>query len=691
MKKVLMLLLLVLVLSIQHSAQESGIKPDKVKPKIGLLQFSIHTFGEEKAKIKASMEAIQTGIIDKLNESFDIAEVLLDEKEEITYADIDNPEVTIEPVVEPETNKKLKALCEKKGWDGIVFGHFNQEGKLIVVSRFYLSTKYPSKSQKDRIISGKEVEIPVTNLTGEPLKTQTIKSVEILIAEINKKKIPGFFSPQPTNLMGKGTQGTTNSRTNPTNPIESYIAQVSHPVEENVDDKIEPLTAADVFNMIINYGLYCEINDSDDGFQGEGLRLMRRKGITIPANKKFKETTPFSLSRAKGIIIATHRKNKNDDISLSWLPILKENYTYQDILTQIKETNQEFSGDGKNWRLPTILEIFSIVREGTPNHLPPEFIYEKFKNKTLTFWTSTPLKKEGTSLEHQKNDKAYFVVHSIFNKQNKKYSLTFNYQNIAESKSEGALILFVSSPKIYSPQPIRAGDDNIAGLDTPVTPVKKSEDTIPGLDDLPNSQGSRVQAMKNDLISQLNENSRDSIKSIKIAIIPLMNGVTEPNVQNTLEKINTDIESSLKELNEILKNRYQSNCTLSRNKINVKDINSTTQFSDLYQNLRNDKESSSLIQKIISEFNAEIIVTVKYQSRNTEDHNGLPVTREQLTPIIIDGFFNRTINLPLIEQYDRPLNYKNIATEISKTIKKILIEKLELKKKDVVGIDRGET
>jgi hypothetical protein len=228
------------------------------------------------------------------------------------------------------------------------------------------------------------------------------------------------------------------------------------------------LTAGDVYQMIADWGFYCEIV-SGSSFHKEGL-----KGIQIPNNSIFSlKRIIFSQEESNGNIVTWSRLNFDPpagidrDIRLNWYPGIQK-CSFENAVSLVENLNRQQKGGFSGWRIPTLTELFSIV-DNSERHFPGEFDFPQ--GETLTFWTATPVRKKGTVLDYEKSEKAYYVINLKYNHQTNKYSLSFTFRNIKEkNKKEAYLIpLFSEITYAYQPTPTRV----------PASPVSSSPVVTP--------------------------------------------------------------------------------------------------------------------------------------------------------------------------------------------------------------------
>jgi hypothetical protein len=722
MRKLTSILLIFLTFPILQFGQQ---EEEKRTPKIVLLTFSVNAFDEESKKINTGLKGLK-GVIDKeLKKSFQIVEELPDE---ITYSDIELPEVTIDPVVEPETNKKLEQLC-KQDWDGLVFGHFHQEDKLIVVSRIYLSKKkYTNLKKDERIISSPEIEIPTTNLDQRSLESHTTQSLQELIKAIKTKRpeVFGLVKKEVKKEPAQKIMEPPKQEPKP-KPQDTKPAQVKEQTTIEEDYGVVPLTARDVYQMIIDNGFYCE-KVSGSTFHGEAF-----KTIPLPKNKAF----PYNrrvTAVIKGNIIKTRsisREKKTDEkeIVLEWSPEPSE-CSFQEAKELIDNRNKNKVDKDKKWRIPTIMELFSIVEQGKKkNYFPKGFKLPT--DKSFTFWTSTPLKKEGTSLKYDKANKAYLVVQCVFLKGGE-YSLRFDFQNLDEKDIKNIYLLPVYSDKVYTYTPIlgfdtnsnnaaliTGGKDNVPGFDDPpgkntsknpvLTPSNKTQkevvsnksqdnpqksgesEKIPGFDYMPNASTVPPKPPKTEPSgsdSQPFKYGTKPARDVNIALFQYISKMTPPVERKLLDDLNNAIKEALKSVEVNLRDNYNPKLKLNIIKMKLSDINDITGF---YISLSDTKASdedklNNIKRNIMISSNIDIIVTVQHFFEVKNDpikfhHENPRAGRGMHTfiPVIINGINNKIHTLEGSLQNRDQIIFEYIIIPITRTIIEIIKSEFERK------------
>jgi len=433
------------------------------------------------------------------------------------------------------------------------------------------------------------------------------------------------------------------------------------------------MTAQEVYQMIIKYGFYCEIVKGS-GFHGEGL-----KGMKVPKDFIFKGKRVITAeTKAKNFLEtkSVHQeKKKQEEMVLGWPLQVKNQCSFQTADGRIKILNNSNTDKNKKWRIPTIMELFSIIQQNAKNHFPPEFKFPK--DETLTFWTSTPVKKGGTFLEYDKNNKAYFVVQSSYIKKDRIYSLSFGFQNIKGENEETALLLPVFSDKVYTYQaaaPRKAAsttpnvklpgfDDNVA---SPTAPAKKrapvtvkpkrhaAADKIPGFDDVP-------------AVRSAAGTPRRTQPTIKISLFPhLMADAADDSKKKLLDHINDQVKQDIDALKKELKMRY--NRHLIVDKMDPFDRNDMPKISQLYyivsdENLSESETISQIKNHIMIPLGIDIILTIKH---SLNKNSGI----ENMKPMVIDSLHNKIDKINLIHNI-KEQRYDNLKRKVKDMMKEI--------------------
>ena len=430
--------------------------------------------------------------------------------------------------------------------------------------------------------------------------------------------------------------------------------------------------------MIIDNGFYCEVLTGSPQHE-EAVEFLKKQNV-----KKFPLKREILAGlRSKGIIKTESKiKSKPDKkidniIELFWYKSnSRKNYKFKDALKYIEDLNANSKAKGRSevWRLPTLKELLAIAESNTKNHFPKDFDFSEKGN--LIFWSSTAVKKEGTVLEYDKHNSAYFVVRSIYDKGKNTYSLHFANQNI-EGKGKGkAYVLPIYTEKVdmykckpdVVPQASPKGadlpgfDDNapIPGFEdsksssgksadlskeknTKETKKKLASDKIPGFDDVPDpSNTSLIESKSNRGVGPDSKtgnkryySKKSTSSKIKIAIFPhTYSGMTgERGEKDSLNHISEEIE---KELNSLKLKIKKLNLELIIIKENSYSLNNN--LKTLYNILHNRrlekfKERTFVLNAtmsgIMNSENIDIIVTVKHDIIGTDV--------ELLVPIIISA------------------------------------------------------
>ena len=481
----------------------------------------------------------------------------------------------------------------------------------------------------------------------------------------------------------------------------------------------QPLTANDVYRMIIDNGFYCEAFTGSP-FHDEGLTgLQKPQGSSFPLKR-----IVFSGERSSGLIETLseidHGPSKKGDnsIRLCWYPKIKE-CNFEKAIEIIEKLNRTKAGGLKRWRIPTLKELFSIVTTER-NHFPASFDFHD--RERLIFWTATPVKKDGTVLAYDKSNKAYFVIRSVACNTGDKYALSFSSQNTFKGKNKAFLLPVFSEkePKYQThfqkkPEPFYKKVDKeadhkskIAGFVPGKTKPKATvtKDKIPGFDDLadmtgvkpkkvdstktkpkPKSTKSKIPpkpslASTSDKIpgfDDLPDSKRKSgspkkagmaIRTVKIALFPYMlKGQLTGDEEKFLNDLNEEIAISLKDLNSKL--RKDLNLSLVIEKKDSFDRRNSSEIATIYNIVSTSKGKRNLdlrkiMKKIMEPQNIDILLTVK--------HNKVEkATIEFFAPIIISKFNNNIYQKVFIQD----CSYSNksrgdIMEHMKKKIKEII-------------------
>jgi hypothetical protein len=635
------------------------------KTKIGLLKLSVNTFDEERKLIEKNSKDITNVIKKSLEKDFIIDKEF---KEVITYSDIEDPMVTIDPVVEPETNKKLEALCKDNGLDGVVFGHFYQEDKLIIVFRYYIP-KYKYPKVKDRIISSspgyfmgkinEKTEIILKNAVKISIQqfTTEVKKLQAKLSEPPKKVEPVKVKKdekevKPQNKPDKPKTVKKEDRPKKTGK-EEVKQKIKVPKKSiHVNHELEKLTAKEVYLMIIDNGFYCEI-ETGSGFHREGL-----KGIRVPKDGIFKDRRVVRFFTDNSEFIRTESENKdkkegNEKIVLRWPErmVLKKPIYFNEAKVHISNFNKRNTNEKRRWRIPTILELFSIIKGKSKNHFPWIFKYLP-QNKDLIFWTSTPVKKEGTILDYDKKNQAYFVVRSRYIKGKDIFSISFAPYNIEGEIKKKAFLLPVYSDKLYTYKPIMS--HTFDSID--------EYRRIPGFDDAPYNKKTS---------SSATIPKKNTSHTIKITIFPyLCKGMEWRNGENFLNNLNIKMERVLIRFSEL---PTFSHCFLDIERIDVFDPGAIKDINLFYDIMSESEASSAKITKlqklkahIMEPKGIDIIVTVKLVKESGSE-------MRIIVPIVVSE--NMMYRKSILYNDDLGLNFELLFEFILEAIGEVVLKR----------------
>lgn len=393
------------------------------------------------------------------------------------------------------------------------------------------------------------------------------------------------------------------------------------------------MTVQDVYGMICDNGFFCEVIERNLLYE-EGL-----KNIKMPGDGVFHSKRNVLAGRENDNTIATSSKAKfiptgsvPGDIKLKWIPEI-EQCTFKEAVKTTEYLNREINnkGGGDTWRIPTLMEIFSIVEESARNHFPAVFAFPADIN--LTFWTATPVKKEGTVLDYDKENKAYYVLQSKYNINSGTHSLNFSIRNVTGTEEKAVLIPVNSqSGKMYTyipakpetvPTPTPTPLPSPKPVPTPTPRLNNQPDMIPGFDDVEDLKKTKQEtptqikkptqkfitsptpAPKTSSSSNIpgfddTPNIRTTNRSqATICLFPCLQDGT-PKMAKSLEKLDKKIGSSLKKLKSWLEKKLVCSLQIEAKKTaNPADM---AVIDNLYTILSNPNLSEN--EKFNSIFNA---------------------------------------------------------------------------------------
>ena len=466
--------------------------------------------------------------------------------------------------------------------------------------------------------------------------------------------------------------------------------------------ELEALTANDVYRMIMENGFYCDITPGSP-FHQEAIKTLRNPPKTFfPLKRKItalKEQNGFILT--KSIHTRPAQNNENKNIHLNWTP--KITYcTYEQAIEIIKILNQTYTGKKQTWRIPTVMELFSIIRDKTENHLPPAFNLPG--NQTLVFWTSTPVKKQGTILEHDKKNPAYFVVRSLYDKSKDTYSPGFGFQNIGPTFKTNAFLIPVLSSKVYTyrpSQPVKPPQSSQPSTSPPQQPKKspktrknkpaktpqtkplpKSHDPgkIPGFDDYKGSAkkqtkktapagtksgqphpGNKVPGFDH---TTGGTNSKTAISyTFKIALYPIFReGIVDDDKEKFLENLKKQVKQEVFVLGAKVKRELTYSLSLEEKKLNIFDVKSWKELGQLNKIIVDPYLSQAaklrkIKDEIMSAPHIDIVIIIQYFDTDDDDIYFL-------VPTIISGISHEIFSTPFVLKKSR-------AGVLSKYVKEI--------------------
>lgn len=430
------------------------------------------------------------------------------------------------------------------------------------------------------------------------------------------------------------------------------------------------ITAAHVFQMIEPHGFYCEIS-KNSSFQGEGLN-----NIDIPSDFIFHSERVVTSKLEEDLINTnSHRPDnplQNDTINLWWSPQIKE-CSYEGALLHLRILNNKKISQSSQWRLPTLMELMSIVTENQEHIFPAEFKLPP--KKEIMLWTSTPVKKEGTVLEYDRDRQAYFVLLYSFSAETGKYSISFNFKNIDDKRLTGFLIPILADktttyqpPDVLPPDPAPDSSEDILEFDepnapnqntpakspllAPFTPIASniSPDKIPGLDDVPIAPPPANPVTTSTIPSQ-----------IKIALFPFKSKreIASSQEKELLEEVSNEIINTLNGMT--LECDQGTPITISISQPAPTQIEKIYQFHAILNNSTStESEKIGRIKEIIlTPDSLDLLVTIYYTIETD--------TIETIHSVIFDGRNNSITEKKMIQntgtkRFDSLKEY--IVTEI---------------------------
>jgi hypothetical protein len=468
------------------------------------------------------------------------------------------------------------------------------------------------------------------------------------------------------------------------------------------NSELEPLTAKDVYRMIIDNGFYCDITPGSP-FHQEALKSIQNSPkMAFPLKRKIttvKEQNGFILT--KSIHTRAAQNNENKKIQLRWTP--KITYcTYEQAIEIIRILNKTYTDKKQTWRIPTVMELFSIMQDKSKNHLPPAF--KLTDNQTLVFWTSTPVKKQGTVLEYDKKNPAYFVVRSLYDKNKDTYSLGFGFQNIGPTYKTNAFLIPVLSSKVYTYQPIPPARPpqsikpttsppqqpkkspqtaNKPPAKTPqTTPLPKSHgpDKIPGFDDYKGptkkqtkktvSAGKKTgQPYPGNIVPGFDHptgstNTKPAVSyTFKIALYPIFReGIVDDDKEKFLENLKKQIKREVFVLAAKVKRELTYGLSLEEKKLNIFDGKSRKEIGQLNKIIVDPYLSQAaklrkIKDEIMSAPHIDMVIVIRYFDTDDDDIYFL-------VPTIISGISHEIYSFPFVLR-------KSQAGILSKYVKEI--------------------
>lgn len=638
------------------------------KPTVGVIQFSVNVFDENAEIVKKARQQLEKNILKaiKNNSILRRGPHLKDNektKYSIKYSDMESPEVTIDPVVKSKTKQNLQNICEKEQLDAVIFGHFQEEDNLLVVIRYYI--------KGDKIYPPIHQTVTIENLS----QTKKKKAIKNISAKLKKK----LLSELKTKMIKDATKPTQKKKPAPIQQNQKKKSQIKQiPQSQKQFARLGPLTANQAFKMIRNNGFYCEVIKGK--WYNEGM-----KGLKWPKKSKFPLKRTILTERISKDILETESIGNGPVIKLIWHPSL--NYRRFDETEKfVKELNKQKKGGFNNWRIPTLKELLSIVNaKQTKNHFPKEF--EMPESGSLVFWTSTQVKKEGTVLNHDKENTAYFIVRSryVSKKNGDDYYLRIHFLNTEEKKGNRKVAKLGAKAFLLATRSEEPKEPKTVVSKKVVSTQKKEkipgfDDKLPGFDDNPNPTSSSISPSSRDRDNK-NENRVEGLDdsptisinktqplTLNIALFPLYwKGQLSYREEGFLRTLNEKIRKELKSLEQgrnivlIIKNKsLESGDSISY----LKRFHGI--FTD--RNLSREEKGIRIKNRIMIPLNIDILISIKGKKWQSKAEIFKDIRSD-----IIDGRTNRTFTHHYISNektFDRKL--KGTLSNIKNTVKAII-------------------
>lgn len=468
-------------------------------------------------------------------------------------------------------------------------------------------------------------------------------------------------------------------------------------------------TAKDIYHMIADNGFYCELT------YGSPFHQEAFKGLQKPPKQVFPLKRKNTVVQEPNGLILTHsvntqsvKKNENKTIELRWSTNIT-NCTFKQAMETIDTLNKTQKDKKQTWRIPTAMELFSIVSDKTKNHLPTEFKLPA--NQTLLFWTSTPVKKQGTVLEYDQKNTAYFVVRSFYDRNRDIYALSFGFQNIEPNHKTNAFLLPVLSGKVYTYQPPKPPPASPAKSVKPTTttpkkpkksqgnknsksPIKSSQtsplpgyqdkDKIPGFDDfqVPAKKQSKKNSPPQKKSGSLtpgkkipgfdytpgstpgNTKTRPTASyTFKISLYPVLRvGIVPDRIKNFLENLNKQVKRDISVLGAKVKRELKYSLSLEERKLNIFDQKSIKEIGQLnkiivHPYLSQAARLRKIKDELMSAPHVDIVIVLQYFYSGD---NSIYF----LVPTIISGISHEIYSIPFVLK-------KSQAGILSKYIKEV--------------------
>lgn len=414
--RVCVILLMILPLQSLQAGEEPQIK-------LGSLHFSRDLTKELKDTLGTSfLDNFEKNYLAKawksIKKSADVT--LTQGNQMISFATIDTPPVTLDPSAIPGYLQVLADFCKSQKLTHVIVGHLREDlltEKFEVVIRLfdcvaYQNWKGPKHEFRMEVETiSQDIEDINTNLS-EPLQqallrlfSETEPKIEAPPPETlepeeagqevtsTKEASPPKSPPEPvananasnTNLLDQWENkpnSTENSKTDNRKPIQSLtdlrdiavIAVASQKRHKYPQRLLVPEALPDVqhvYKMIQKHGFYCNFNTSS----------YHKNHYSPPSDFTFhfKRDRSAEVMGAVGFpkTILVTSISKNSKFTFEWHPNPKRVGQYRRADKVLAELNGKAYGGHKDWRIPTIFELFTLVSEKQNNtnglFIPSEF------------------------------------------------------------------------------------------------------------------------------------------------------------------------------------------------------------------------------------------------------------------------------------------------------------------------------